>query len=217
MVDQRDTPYFWATWLARILAGDKSCEWAVWFKAHHQNWARQPSDFDQATWLATHTAALNEQKQLWQESGHAVFVENQNAFRLQGHTATLAGKPDLIVERDERHSLIVDVKTGQEQPWHYLQVMLYMYALPRAAERYRNVQLAGNIVYPRRTVRVPQDSVDQGFVHNLGSLITRLASAVPPPPVPSSQECRYCDITAEHCHQRIESDDTIDSRATDDF
>ena len=36
----RDHPYIWATWLPRLLVGDNSCEWAIWFKAHYQKWTR---------------------------------------------------------------------------------------------------------------------------------------------------------------------------------
>ena len=104
-----------ATWLPRLLTGEKSCEWAVWIKAHHQDWTREPSDFDQAQWLLDHTALLNEQKAQWIDRGYDVYVENQNTFRPRGETATLAGKPDLITVRGD-DVLIIDVKTGQERP-----------------------------------------------------------------------------------------------------
>ena len=45
---QREFPYIWATWLPRLLTGENSCECAVRYKAHHQNWEGVPSDFDQA-------------------------------------------------------------------------------------------------------------------------------------------------------------------------
>ena len=45
MPTPREFPYIWATWLPRLLVGDRSCEWAVWFKAHYQDFERQPSDF----------------------------------------------------------------------------------------------------------------------------------------------------------------------------
>ena len=106
-------PYIWATWLPRLLTGDSSCEWATWFRAHHQNWTREPSDFNQAQWLLQHTALLNEQKAQWEGNGH-VLVEGQNTFRLRGQSATLAGKPDLMVVRDN-DALIIDVKTGLAQ------------------------------------------------------------------------------------------------------
>ena len=59
MPQRRENPYIWATWLPRLLTGENSCAWAVWFKAHHQNWTRVPSDFNQAQWLLNHTALLS--------------------------------------------------------------------------------------------------------------------------------------------------------------
>ena len=71
----RDFPYIWATWLPRLLTDENSCEWAVWFKAHYQNWERQPSDFDQAQWLLDHTTLVNERISNWEVGGHDVDVE----------------------------------------------------------------------------------------------------------------------------------------------
>ena len=137
MPQRRDFPYIWATWLPRLLTGENSCEWAVWFKAHYQDWDRVPSDFNQTDWLVRHTSMLNEQKAQWEDRGHDVYVENQNTFRLQGETAVLAGKPDLVVVHDD-DARIVDVKSGKEQPSHRVQLMIYMYALPRALEQYQH-------------------------------------------------------------------------------
>ena len=115
MPRRRDFPYIWATWLPRLLTGENSCEWIVWFKAHYVEWTRQPSDFDQAEWLMRHTALLNQQRQEWEDDGHRrLQVEAQNAFRLRGKSATLAGRPDLVV-LDDRDATIIDVKTGQER------------------------------------------------------------------------------------------------------
>ena len=58
----RESPYIWTTWLPKLLTGDNSCEWAVWLKAHYQDWAKMTSDFNQADWLVKHTALLNEKK-----------------------------------------------------------------------------------------------------------------------------------------------------------
>ena len=35
-------PYIWITWLTKLLTGEHSCEWASWFKAHHEtrSWRR---------------------------------------------------------------------------------------------------------------------------------------------------------------------------------
>ena len=97
MATPREYPYIWATWLPRLLTGENSCEWAVWFKAHHQDWTRTPSEFNQAEWMLNRTSLLNEQKTQWEARGQHVYVEGQNSFRLRGQSATLAGRPDLIV------------------------------------------------------------------------------------------------------------------------
>ena len=49
------SPYIWVTALSKLLTGENSCEWADWFKAHHQGWTKPPSDFDSATWMLEHT------------------------------------------------------------------------------------------------------------------------------------------------------------------
>ena len=65
----RAFPYIWTTWLPRLLTGENSCEWAVWFKAHHQDWTRTPSEFNQAEWRLNHTALLNKRKANWKHGG----------------------------------------------------------------------------------------------------------------------------------------------------
>ena len=109
MAQHREHPYIWATCLPRLLTGENSCEWAVWFKAHHQNWTRTPSEFNQAEWMLDHTALLNERITNWEVGGFD--VEAQHRFELRGKSATLSGKPDLIARRDDE-AVIVDAKTG---------------------------------------------------------------------------------------------------------
>ncbi len=216
MAEQRDFPYIWATWLPKLLTGENSCEWAVWFKAHHKGWARQPSDFDQSAWMQAHTSLLNQQIEEREERGHEVSVENQNAFRLVGETAILGGKADLITRHGDRVR-VIDVKAGQERPWHAAQMRIYMYAIPRARPEFADARIAGEVVYRDRVSRVPRGSVNRGFIRDMGALIRRLASDEPARRVPSAQECRFCDITSEDCPARIEVDTKRKAVATDDF
>ena len=216
MATPRDFPYIWTTWLPRLLTGENSCEWAAWFKAHYQNWTRQPSSFDQAEWLMRHTALLNQQRQEWESNTRTVFVESQNAFRLQCRTATLGGRPDLVV-LDERDATIIDVKTGREQPWHVVQVMIYMYAVPKALERYKQAKLSGQVTYRDHTVRIPAGAVDERFVQNLGALIRRLSADEPARRVPSRQECRFCDVSAADCPERVDERLKAEEGTTDHF
>ena len=140
LAQRREHPYIWASWLPRLLTGENSCEWAIWFKAHYQDWARSPSKFNQAQWMLNHTALLNKRKANWKHGGFDVNIEGQNSSELHGRSATLVGKPDLITQRDGQ-AVIVDVKTGQDSPRHVVQVMIYLYAIPRALERYRTLKL----------------------------------------------------------------------------
>ena len=127
----REHPYIWATWLAKLLAGQDQCEWAGWFRAHYQDWTKPPSDFDSAQWMLNHTALLNRERERLEELGHTIYVENQNSFRLRGRYATLAGKPDLIAVNN-LDAVIIDAKTGRPNPHHTVQVMIYQYAVPLA-------------------------------------------------------------------------------------
>ena len=216
MPQRREHPYIWATWLPRLLTGENSCEWAIWFKAHHQNWVKPPSDFDQAEWLLNHTALVNERIRNWEVGGYDVDVEAQNRFELRGKTATLAGRPDIIPHREDE-AVIVDAKTGQESPSHAVQVMIYLYAVPRALERYKNAKIRGQVTYRDHTVRVPPDAVDDAFIENLGALIRRLSADEPARRVPSRQECRFCDIAAANCPARVDAQPETEQGTTDDF
>ncbi len=187
-------PYVWVTWLPRLLSGESSCEWASWFKAQHEGWSRMPSDFDQTGWLLNHTTLLNEQRERWELQGYSVLTEGQNSFNLRGSSAVLAGKPDLVARRRDQIT-VIDAKTGRPRPAHSAQVLIYMYALPRALERYKGLRTAGQVAYPDHAVDVPTDAVDRRFVENLGGLIHRLASQMPARRVASPAECRFCEIT----------------------
>ena len=144
-----------------------------------------------AEWILNHTTLLNKRRTNWEDGGYSVNVEGQNAFRLRGTSATLAGKPDLIAQRDAT-AVIVDVKTGHESASHVVQVVIYLYAIPRALERYQ-------------------------FIQNLGALIRRLAADKPPTRVPSRQECRFCDISALDCPERMDVGSEPEGATTSDF
>ena len=215
MPRSRESPYIWATWLARLLAGEASCEWAGWFRSHYQDWTKPPSEFDQARWMLEHTALVNQERPSRERLGYTVHTENQNSFRLRGKSATLAGKPDLIAVKGG-DAVIIDAKTGKPSPAHPAQVLIYQYAVPKALPEYRGVEFRGHVVYPDSQVGIPASAVDSRFVQNLAALIRRLASETPARKVPSAGECRFCDITAEDCPDRI-NDGPQEEGITEDF
>ena len=211
----RESPYIWATWLARLLAGESSCEWAARFRAHYQDWAKPPSDFNSTQWMLDHTALVNEARESREKLGYKVYTEGQNAFRLRGRSATLAGKPDLIAVKNS-DAVIIDAKTGKPAPSHAAQVMTYMYAVPKALEQHRGIRFQGHVIYPDGNVQIPASGLDEKFIQNLGGLIRRLASETPARRVPSGGECRFCDITKADCPDRIDGE-TREEGVTGDF
>ena len=212
----RQHPYIWATWLARLLAGEAHCHWAGWFRAHYQDWARPPSDFDNAQWMLDHTALLNRERERLEELGHTVYVENQNSFRLRGRQATLAGKTDLIAVKNA-DAVIIDAKTGRPSPQHAIQVMIYQYAVPLALAQYQGIEFSGQVAYPDSNLSIPASTTDSEFARNLGALIRKLANDDPPRRVPSFAECRFCDITSADCPERVAEQPQAELATTDDF
>ena len=112
---------------------------------------------------------------------------------------------------------MVDVKTGQERPSHATHLMIYMYALPRALQQYRDARIRGEVFYTTRTRVVTCGSIDQGFIRRLVALIQRIAAPDPPPTTASASECRFCDITADDCPDRVGGDAEPATGDTTDF
>ncbi len=212
-------PYIWVSWVSKLIVGESSCHWGAWFRAQHDgsSWEKVPSDFDQVQWLIRHGELLEQTRRYYERQGYVVWVDAQNSFTLRGNTATLAGRPDLVVTRDNE-VVVVDVKVGQPNASHAAQVMAYMYALPRAMKsRFRGAVFSGQIVYPDGPVDVPGSAVDDEFVAALGGLVRALGSAQPPRKVPSWNECRFCPIGARDCPERVAVDEPQPVGITDDF
>ena len=213
---RQDGPYIWVTWLTKLLVGENSCEWAAWFRARHEGWSweRQPSTFDPVVWQMDHSAQVSEVRGNLEEKGHAVFTEEQNRFVLRGKSAKLAGKPDLIAKRGEG-GVVIDVKTGRPSPSHSVQVMLYMYAIPRSLGHRRGIAFDGKVLYEDHEVDIPATAVDEKFISNVSDLIRRLASEHPARKVPSGRECSFCNITAGDCPERMDADDAREGVTAD--
>src|SRR5438094_6799676 len=107
-------PFVYTTWLTPLLAGEMQCQYAAWFRAHYQYAKRPDTTFNLAAWNAEHTKLLDRRRRELEADGWKVTLENVNAFRLNGATAILAGKPDLIASRNNSW-LVVDTKTGQQR------------------------------------------------------------------------------------------------------
>ena len=204
----RSGPYIWATWLAKLLVGDASCEWAAWFKAHYKDYERMPGDFDAVAWQIRHTAMLNEVRDRLEAGGSSVLSENQCRFTLRGGSgAAIGGKPDLVAIGEDNRATVYDIKTGRRRPSDAAQVMIYMYALPYQP-RYRGMSFEGRVAYADggEDVAIPAGAVNDSFRADLHAQIRRVTAANAPRRRPSAFECRMCDITPNDCPERIDDD-----------
>lgn len=219
---QRSGPYIWVTWLSKLLVGDAYCEWAAWFKTHYTEYARVPSSFNLAAWQVDHTAALKDVCAGLEAEGATVSLESQNHFRLRGSSgAILAGRPDIVASPEvvgspQGRRTVYEVKTGAPTPADRVQVMIYIYALPNLPA-YSGDEFDGKVVYQDHEVDIPGSAVDEAFKASLFSLIRRVANADPARRVPSRLECALCDLTAEDCPERVESDAPNDTATVKDF
>lgn len=216
MTIARVTPSVLTTWLSKLLVGENFCEWAIWFKSRNTYWAKTPSNFDSISYKLQHTALLSQVRLELEGQGKTVFIENQNRFSLKGRTGTLEGKPDIIAIAE--NGTICDVKTGQPKDSDITQVMIYMYAVPRALPKYRGMKFDGLVAYKDHRVPIPAEAIDSMFIANLGTLIRRLTASEPTRRVPSATECGYCRITEQDCPDRVEYDpNEEEAETTEDF
>ena len=204
MTTQRRDPYIWTTWIARLIAGEVSCTWAPWFKAHHSDYDKLPSTFDQARWNADHTDLLRTATALLRTDGYDVRLEDQNAFRARGANGVLlAGKPDIIAIRGDE-ALVEDCKTGTPKASDIVQVQTYLALFPFIRPAYRTLRPEGRLRYRDHLLDVPTASVDDTFRVRLRETITRVSGVQAPGQVPSPRECGWCDIGPKDCHVRLD-------------
>lgn len=207
MTVKRKNPYIWATWLSKLLVGDASCEWAIWFKAHHQQYEKTRMDFNSANWRMKHTRLITNLREQLSVANYAVYMEKQNSFRLQVNPdAMLAGQPDIIAAAPDGRLTIYDAKTGVPRDSDVMQVMIYMYALPRVAgSKWGGRTFDGCLVYGDGTRRdIPASAINADFVDALNGLLRRIVSDAPAFKVPSDSECAWCDLTIRDCVDRVD-------------
>jgi RecB family exonuclease len=210
----RSNPYVYVTWLTKQMSGEESCRWKLWFKAHN-TYAKAPSDFDLARWTADHTQVLHARANELREQGYAVYLEGQNDFKLEGaNGATLSGKADIVAVKGD-DALVVDCKTGKERTSDKLQVLTYMLALPASVAHCRGRRIRGEVQYGDGAVAIAAAEVDDGFRAMVKDYMDLAAGEAAPAKAASPSECRFCDIAASDCPERV--DEALSVTITDLF
>lgn len=217
MATKRDNPYIWATWLTKLLSGESQCEWSAWFRAHHKEYDRLPTDLDVAAWTLEHGELVRARREHLLAEGWDVFVEDDNAFKRVGKTGIIvSGKPDLVAFRDGR-GVIEDCKTGRPRTSDTAQVLVYLLLFPIGNPRCAGVQLSGRVVYRTGTLDVPAETLDEAFRERFVALVQKVGADKPLPKNPAWTECRFCDIGPADCLYRVEQPPESAEAGTDLF
>jgi hypothetical protein len=201
---KRSNPFIWVSWLSKLMAGEKQCEWASWFRSHYI-WQKLPSGLDVAKWTADHAQLLRARKALLDAEGFTVYAEDQNSFTLKGTDGIeVSGKPDIVAIRGEE-AYVEDCKTGNPRHSDHFQVLVYMLALPYVEGHCKGRKLEGRLVYGNTIVDVPGSKIDADLKELFRKTVLAIGGPEPAPKIPSWGECRYCDISKADCPERIET------------
>ena len=195
----KTTPKAWLTWVAKYMAGETQCQFALWYRSHFYYEKQESRGFDLDNWIAAHNALLRDRKAALEALGMTVLIEEQNAFSLQGSSgAVVSGKPDLVAfTPDGEEFWVEDMKTGRPKTSDHMQVGLGMLLLPHTMpDKCRGLKARGNVVYKTAIVKVlPIDR--QLFT----STVAVLGGPDEPAKTPSYDECKYCDVAC--CKDRV--------------
>lgn len=194
-------PFVYTTWITGVLAGEQECVYAPWFKATHRYQKRDDGSFDVAAWTADHTALLKSRRDELVADGWRVRVENENAFRLKGAAALLAGKPDLIALKNGT-ARIIDIKTGQLRNRDWWQTLVYMFAVPKCWPELAGLVFEGEVRYRSHGILINSRELTPERVRAIADVIKAVSASVQPEPKPSAAECRFCDVG--DCTVRVE-------------
>jgi len=200
---KRSSPFIWVSWLSKLMAGEKQCEWACWFRSHYI-WDKVPSSLDLAKWTANHTQLLRARKADLEAEGFTVYAEDQNSFTLKGTNGIeVSGKPDIVAIRGEE-AYVEDCKTGTPRHSDHFQVLVYMLSLPHVQGHCKGRKLEGRLIYGNTIVAVPSSKIDADLKELFRKTVLAIGGPEPAEKVPSWGECRYCDISKADCPERIE-------------
>lgn len=193
-------PYIWVTWLAKLLGGNQ-CVWSAWFKAHFKYDKYEEMATDLVKWNRDHTKLMAARKRALEADGWTVTTESDNDFKLEGASAVVAGKPDLVATKPG-YTLLVDGKTGRERDSDVWQVLLYLFAIPKCRPELKDT-LEGEVHYRDNDVTITLDQLTPERMSTVVNLIQAIASDTPPPKKPSRDECKRCNIGPKDCPERV--------------
>ena len=180
------------------------CPWSAWFKTHYANYEKTPSNPEFIKYRLDHSRMINELRNERLGKGEKVLVEDANRFSFEIKPGlTLAGKPDLIAI-SENKATVYECKSEAQKDSHQIQLMIYLYCLPRCLDQHKNIKLEGCLYYPNTKIEIPQSMINEGFIDHLNYWLEILGADTPPAKAPSKNECLFCNIAKTDCPERVE-------------
>lgn len=196
-------PKIWVSWIKAHLAGTDKCFWSPWYRAHYKFAKIEREDEGSLdAWKATHDIMVDRRERELLEAGYIVGVEDDNLVELEGKTAIVVCKPDLVATKNGT-AIVIDEKSGKPRPEDAWQVKVYMFALPLCVESMKPLTITGEVEYmpdkPNPRVFVPSITPDD--YANIVRVIKIVGADEPPKHTPSRGECQFCDIA--NCTERV--------------
>lgn len=193
-----------ATWLPKLIIGDITCRWSVWFMANH--FYAKGIESDWSDFRRRHNELVDRVRRERVSAGETVTLESQNTFRIRRGSVELKGTPDLVASRPDRIT-VIDAKSGQRRDSDAVQVKLYMACLPRYFEKYRGTPVYGQVAYLNGPdVEIEPEEATGEFLADLGTWLDLIESDDAPAKVPSVANCRFCKVTKDDCPERVETE-----------
>ena len=125
-------PLISPVWLAGLLSGGTHCQWASWFRTHHEDWDRvMGPGVPIPDWHPWYTYQLTDCIKRYEAQGYTVSNGGPNFYNFSIGEAVVSGRPDVIATKGE-DCIVIDLPIGGTSDSHVFQVMTHMYALPRA-------------------------------------------------------------------------------------
>ena len=195
----RNRPSVWAKNLAKFLSGDDHCWYKLWLQSMYRidKVPQTPEDTARMRGhMARHEAIATRRAEELRAQGYVVKTEDDTAFKVEGRSADLTGKCDIVAMKDGQ-ALVVDAKGGKPRDSDHWQVRVYLWALPRTW--LQGHDLRGEVQYA--TEAVPVRGLEPGDATAIGEAMRRTTSPEAPAPIPSKWECAFCPVA--NCDRRF--------------
>lgn len=196
MAVRRDKPYIYVTWISSLLYGSKLCKWATWHRTHYR--FKKTSEYNPAEHNLKHTALRTRLLEDLKGKSCHIFLEKE--IKWDRPRAIIAGRVDAIAVKGDR-GMVFEVKSGKEHASDRVQLMIYMWLLPRVIKRFQNVLFEGMLVYENKRTKVSSTELDEDFSKILKDFIVDLIDVEPDRKFPNAWECKFCNVA--ECDERM--------------